>query len=153
MKRLELMLPPPLVAGLAALIMWVLARQGPVLELAIPVRLSLAILMTLSGLAVALAGVVSFHRAETTVNPFMPEKSTALVSSGIYRFSRNPMYLGMLLVLLAWALWLTAPLALVGPALFVIWITRFQIIPEERALRARFGPEFDAYCRRVRRWI
>jgi protein-S-isoprenylcysteine O-methyltransferase Ste14 len=153
MKALELKLPPPLVAGLAALIMWVVARQGPLLELAFPMRLSLAVLMVIAGLAVALAGVVSFHRAETTVNPFTPEKSLALVSSGIYRISRNPMYLGMLLGLLGWMLWLAAPWALVGPVLFVAWITRVQIVPEERALRARFGPEFEAYCRRVRRWL
>ncbi len=153
MKALELKLPPPLVAALAALLMWVVARQGPLLELAFPMRLSLAILVALAGLAVAVAGVMSFHRVETTVNPLTPEKSSALVSSGIYRISRNPMYLGLLLVLLGWALWLSAPWALVGPVLFVAWITRFQIIPEERALLARFGPEFEIYCRRVRRWL
>jgi protein-S-isoprenylcysteine O-methyltransferase Ste14 len=87
------------------------------------------------------------------VNPLHPEATSSLVITGIYRHTRNPMYVGFAAVLLGWAAYLAAPLALLGPLTFVLYITRFQIIPEERALHAKFGPEFAAYQARVRRWI
>jgi protein-S-isoprenylcysteine O-methyltransferase Ste14 len=107
----------------------------------------------LSGIAVALLGAAEFRKAKTTLNAFKPEASSSLVVTGIYRHSRNPMYLGVVCVLLAWAVYLAAPFALLGPVLFVLFITRFQIVPEERALSAKFGPEFTRYAREVRRWL
>jgi protein-S-isoprenylcysteine O-methyltransferase Ste14 len=97
--------------------------------------------------------VLSFRRAKTTVNPLKPETSASLVSTGVYSFTRNPMYLGMALVLLAWAAYLASPWALAGPALFALYITRFQIIPEERVLARLFGTSFAEYRKRVRRWL
>ena len=82
-----------------------------------------------------------------------PDRSAALVAGGIYRSSRNPMYLGFLLLLAAWACWLANPLALAGLPAFVLYLNRFQIAPEERALRARFGDAYDGYARAVRRWL
>jgi protein-S-isoprenylcysteine O-methyltransferase Ste14 len=82
-----------------------------------------------------------------------PETATSLVTNGVYRYTRNPMYLGMLLVLLAWAIYLSAPAALMGPIAFWLYIQRFQIQPEERALVAMFGSAFTDYMSRVRRWI
>jgi protein-S-isoprenylcysteine O-methyltransferase Ste14 len=146
-------LPPPAVAALLALLMWWLASRTPVLELTLELRAVTAVMLLFSGLGVALSGVVFFQRAETTVNPFTPEKTSTLVTSGIYRYSRNPMYLGMLLVLLAWAAWLAAPWTLVGPVVFMAWITRFQVLPEERVLQRHFGQPFEDYCRHVRRWL
>jgi protein-S-isoprenylcysteine O-methyltransferase Ste14 len=105
------------------------------------------------GAAVALGGVLSFRRAHTTVNPLKPETSAALVSTGVYSFTRNPMYLGMALVLLAWAVYLSSAWSLLGPLLFALYITRFQIVPEERALEGLFGESFAAYRKRVRRWL
>jgi protein-S-isoprenylcysteine O-methyltransferase Ste14 len=87
------------------------------------------------------------------VNPMTPEASSALVVAGIFRWTRNPMYLGMLVVLIAWALWLSNALAFIVLPLFVAYLNRFQILPEERALQARFGAEFERYCRSVRRWL
>jgi protein-S-isoprenylcysteine O-methyltransferase Ste14 len=75
------------------------------------------------------------------------------VARGIYNYTRNPMYLGMLLVLLALALYRASPWALAGPLLFIVWMNRFQIVPEERALAAKFGASFEAYRQRVRRWL
>ena len=97
--------------------------------------------------------MLSFRRARTTVNPLRPANSSALVTSGIYRHTRNPMYLGMATLLAAWATWLGTPWALFGIVAFVAWITRFQIIPEERVLANLFGADFAAYRARVRRWI
>lgn len=153
LKRLELTVPPPLVMLGAGTLMWALAQISPTLNLPHSLRMAGAIGLLGLGGAVALAGLVAFRRAGTTIHPFEPHRSSALVQTGIYRYSRNPMYLGMLFVLLAWAHWLTAPLALLGPLIFVAWIQRFQIRPEERALGQRFGDEFDAYRRRVRPWL
>jgi len=100
-----------------------------------------------------MGGVVSFRRAKTTVNPLRPEASAALVSTGVYSFTRNPMYLGMALVLFAWAAYLSSIWSLVGPVLFALYITRFQIVPEERALERLFGASFAEYKKRVRRWL
>src|SRR5688572_26935975 len=132
MRFLELRIPPPVVGLAVAAAMWALARIAPALQLPDLLRLTGTAGLGALGVAVALAGVVSFHRARTTVNPLKPEKSAALVSTGVYSFTRNPMYLGMALVLLAWAVYLDSIWSLVGPFAFALYITRFQIIPEER---------------------
>ena len=117
------------------------------------VRLSVAFALVASGAAVALGGVISFRRARTTVNPLKPETSANLVSTGVYSFTRNPMYLGMALILVAWGVYLSSAWSLVGPVLFALYITRFQIIPEERVLDRLFGEPFADYKKRVRRWV
>jgi protein-S-isoprenylcysteine O-methyltransferase Ste14 len=154
MRFLELRIPPPLVGLIIAGAMWVIASSlPPLLPLPASIRLPAAGVLTLAGVAIALSGVISFRRAQTTVNPLKPETSTSLVSTGIYRITRNPMYLGMLAVLLAWAAHLPSVLALLGPVAFSLYITRFQIIPEERALHSLFGAAFVEYTHKVRRWL
>lgn len=152
MKFLELRIPPPLVGGLIGLAMWALTTRS-LAGLSESMRLVVALALVLMGAAVSLAGVVSFRRARTTVNPLKPEKTSSLVCSGIYRITRNPMYLGFLLVLIGWAVMLGSPFAALGPVLFVGYISRFQIVPEERVLASLFGDEFSAYRARVRRWL
>jgi len=150
----ELRIPPPLVGIVIAGAMWFVASSlSPLLHLPATIRLPVAVILVLVGVAIALSGVISFRRAQTTVNPLKPETSTALVSTGIYRVTRNPMYLGMLAVLLAWAAYLSSAWALLGPVAFALYITRFQIIPEERALHSLFGDAFVEYTRRTRRWL
>jgi protein-S-isoprenylcysteine O-methyltransferase Ste14 len=105
------------------------------------------------GVATAIQGVIEFRRARTTVDPRDPRKSTAIVTSGIYRFTRNPMYLGFLLVLVSWSVYLSNLCAAVGPVLFILYMNRFQIEPEERILSARFGEVYDAYKAAARRWL
>ena len=105
------------------------------------------------GIVTAAAGVLAFRRARTTVDPLHLDKSTAIVSTGIYRITRNPMYLGMLLAVVGWALFLANPVTLAGPVLFVLYMNRFQIRPEERALAERFGQPYRAYFSGVRRWL
>lgn len=150
---LETKIPPPLVGGACALAMYLAAL--PPADLALPrsLRLALALGFAAAGLAVDLAGLIAFRRARTTVNPLRPGSASSLVREGIYRRSRNPMYLGMLLVLAGWAAWLANPLALLGLPAFVLYIGRFQIVPEERALSQRFGAEFERYRAQVRRWL
>ena len=100
-----------------------------------------------------MAGVVSFRQAQTIVNPLKPETASALVRSGIYQYSRNPMYVGFALLLLAWACYLASPVALFGLLGFVLYMNRFQISPEERALATLYGSEYQVYQTQVRRWL
>jgi protein-S-isoprenylcysteine O-methyltransferase Ste14 len=146
-------IPPLVVALLAGLGAWLAAQAVPALRLdsdSLPV---IAAAVGLLGVGCSLLGVVSFRRARTTVNPLNPGAATALVVSGVYRFTRNPMYLGFLLVLLGEVIWLGSLLALAAAPAFVIYLNRCQIAPEEYALRERFGAEFNAYTARVPRWL
>jgi protein-S-isoprenylcysteine O-methyltransferase Ste14 len=151
--RLELKVPPPVVAVLVAMIMWLAAWAAPALRFEMPGRRVIAACVALIGVAVSIAGVVSFRRARTTVNPLKPESASSLVVSGVYRISRNPMYVGMALLLLGWAVWLMNVMAFVILPAFVLYISRFQIRPEEAAMTTLFGEEYAAYRSRVRRWL
>ena len=153
MSFLENRIPPPLVAAASAGAMWYLATWTPAVGIPSEIRIAAAILLCAAGLCVMLAGVVSFRQAQTTVNPLKPETATALVTSGVYRYTRNPMYLGMLVVLLAWAVFLASPAALAGVLGFWWYIGRFQVRPEEKALAALFGNSFNDFTTRVRRWL
>jgi len=153
MQALELKIPPPVVALLIAAAMWGISLTSPSIEVPAFIRIVAAVTIALAGGGVSLSGVISFRRARTTVNPMKPETTSSLVTAGIYRFTRNPMYVGLLFVLVAWAVFLSSAWALVGPMVFMLYTNRFQIIPEERALAALFGAEFDAYTARVRRWL
>jgi protein-S-isoprenylcysteine O-methyltransferase Ste14 len=153
MNRLELKLPPVALALVLAGAMKLAATLSPALALPFAGREVLAAVLAASGVGVALAGVIAFRRARTTVDPMRPDRAAALVATGIYRWSRNPMYLGFLLLLAAWSVRLAHPLALIALPLFVLYMNRFQIVPEERALRTRFGRAFDEYARSVRRWL
>lgn len=150
---LELKIPPVAVALITAAGMWYVARAVPGIEVSFPGREVVSGLVAGAGGFIALSGVVVFSRAGTTVNPMKPGSSSALVQSGIYAVTRNPMYLGVLLVLLAWAIYLANVLTLLFLPGFVWYMNWFQIEPEERALTSLFGPEFTAYVARVRRWL
>lgn len=153
MISLDHKIPPPLIAVLSGAIAWMLCRATPALTFAVSVRIPITALFVAGGLLLALAGVVAFRRADTTIDPRAPDKSTSIVRSGPFAFTRNPMYLGMALALLGICAYLANPLSLLGLATFVAYITRFQIIPEERLLLAKFGEPFEHYMRSVRRWI
>jgi protein-S-isoprenylcysteine O-methyltransferase Ste14 len=153
MIRLEHKLPPPLVALCVAFLMWGVARFSGPIAIAFSLRLVAALALACTGLAIAIAGIVQFRRARTTTNPFHPDAASSLVHDGVFRFTRNPMYLGMLLTLLGWAAFLANPMALLLTPVFVLYMNRFQIGPEEQALSARFGVAFDAYTASVRRWL
>ena len=150
---LELRVPPVAVVSVAALGMWLLARWTPGLEWGRSWRLGAAVLLLATGIVIAVAGVLEFRRVRTTVNPTTPHAASSMVRSGIYRHTRNPMYLGMLLVLAAWAVWLASPAAFAVLPVFLLYLNRYQIEPEERILAGLFGGEFDAYRRSVRRWL
>lgn len=151
--NLDLKLPPVLQLVLAGVVVWGTDRVDTVLAFTLPFRGSLSVLLSLAGVVIALLGVVAFRRAKTTVDPRYPEQATSLVIGGVYRRTRNPMYLGMLLVLLAWALYLGSGLSFVVLIGFVAYMTRFQIIPEERFMTQSFGDAYTRYQQTVRRWL
>jgi protein-S-isoprenylcysteine O-methyltransferase Ste14 len=151
-KSLEHRIPPPIVGLLVGAAMWGIAKSTAA-TLAVPNPVFAAAVVALAGIAFDIGGILSFRRAKTTVNPLKPEKATHLVTSGVYRITRNPMYVGMLFLLIAWAIYLDSPWALLGPLAFVLFMNRFQIGPEEKALEVLFGDEFSDYKRRVRRWL
>lgn len=153
MKRLELKIPPPLIGLAVAALMWFVARELPALRYTFSFQTALAITLAVIGLLLDVSGVAGFLRAKTTVNPLKPAAASTLVTTGVYRFTRNPMYAGMLLLLLAWAVRLGNAAALAGPPLFMLYIYRFQIAPEERVLTTLFGEQYAAYRLRVRRWL
>ena len=153
MRFLELKIPPPVVALVLGAAMYGADRAVAALRVDPPGGRMLVWLLAGFGLLIAGSAVVSIVRAHTTVDPRKPERTTALVTSGMYRWSRNPVYLGDTLLLLAWATYLANPLAFALAPLFVAWMNVFQIAPEERMLRERFGEAYQEYCRRVGRWL
>lgn len=153
MSRLELKIPPPLVMLLTGLVMWLLTQALPIATVEVPSLKLLSLLGLLAGGILISVSVLIFIKAKTTIEPTRPGRAATLVVNGFNRISRNPMYLGMLLLLLAWALWLGNLLALLGLPAFVLYINRFQIFPEERFLSVKFGRQYQAYCEKVRRWL
>ncbi|MBR9868722.1 MAG: isoprenylcysteine carboxylmethyltransferase family protein [Oceanospirillales bacterium] len=153
MRSLELRIPPLALTGILALLMWGAATLMPLLHVSMAGASVLgSVIVAIGGLLAAL-GVFEFRKARTTVDPRIPHKSETLVVSGVYRISRNPMYVGFLVVLAGWALYLSNLAALVFLPLFVVYMNRYQIEPEERYMRERFGDDFDRYVGQVRRWI
>jgi protein-S-isoprenylcysteine O-methyltransferase Ste14 len=150
---LEHRIPPPALAAVLVIAIWGVAKLVPGVEASLSSRVIAAAPFALVGGFFTVAGVRSFARARTTINPLKPDTASTLVISGIYRVTRNPMYLGLALVLLAWTILLASPWALVAVAGFVFYIDRFQIAPEERALASLFGADYAQYKARVRRWL
>ncbi len=153
MQALELKIPPPVVTLLVAAAMWGISVATVRFEFALAFRGSLALAIAAFGIGIAVSGALTFRRAKTTTNPLKPEAASALVTGGVFRFTRNPMYLGLCVVLLGWTVFLASPPALLGPVAFVLYITRFQIVPEERILSRLFGNQYAAYRAEVRRWL
>ncbi|WP_345425020.1 isoprenylcysteine carboxylmethyltransferase family protein [Halioxenophilus aromaticivorans] len=146
-------IPPPVLGVLVALGMLYLAKAGESLNWPMGVRWLGALGFFVVGLAIELTAIISFRKAKTTINPLTPNDSSQLVAHGIYRLSRNPMYVGMVCQLLAMSWYLAAPITLLGLPVFIWLINECQIKPEEAALKERFGEHFHQYQARVRRWL
>jgi protein-S-isoprenylcysteine O-methyltransferase Ste14 len=153
MRTLEHKIPPPIAAAIVAAAMWALARITPALAFDHRVRLAVAGAFVGFGVCISAMGMIAFRRARTTINPVKIEEASSMVTSGIYSRTRNPMYVGLTCLLLAWTVFLASPAALAGPIVFVLFTMRFQIIPEERAMTSKFGSEYSDYQARVRRWL
>jgi protein-S-isoprenylcysteine O-methyltransferase Ste14 len=150
---LELKVPPLALGAIAAGLMWSVSLVLPAFDFTFPANSVAAASLALMGTLTCLAGVVSFRRAKTTVNPMKPDSTSSLVVSGIYRYTRNPMYLGFLLILFGWVVFLSNGLALLVLPAFVVCMNRFQISPEERVLASIFADDYAIYRASVRRWL
>ncbi|MBM3344234.1 MAG: isoprenylcysteine carboxylmethyltransferase family protein [Betaproteobacteria bacterium] len=147
------LIPPPVVAAILAAAMWLTQRVFAFANVSAPWLAPTAAVMLIAGVMLFIAAGVSFMRARTTINPMKPANASALITTGIFALSRNPIYLADLLLLAAFALWLGNVINIVFLPAFVWYIKRFQIAPEEDALRALFGDAYAAYCAKVRRWL
>jgi len=153
LKRIETKIPPPMLAASFVFCMWVADQYFPRSVLGETVRISVATGFILFGALSVVLAVVSFAKAKTTVNPLQPEKAGTLVTTGIYQYTRNPMYLGMLCALLAWGVFLANGFSLALAILFVPVTNLLQILPEERAMELNFREHYIAYKAKVRRWF
>ena len=150
---MDLLIPPPVVFAIVAAAMWLINRAVDAARIDSGLRAPVAIALLIAGAFVMAMAVASFVAAKTTINPLKPTRASRLITGGAFRFTRNPIYLGDLLILAAIAVWLGQPANLALLAGFAWYIGRFQIRPEERALSKLFGAEYAAYCARVRRWL
>lgn len=152
-KRLELRIPPLVWALLHAGLMKGCQKLFPDLTLPLPFAPFFWPVLVGLGLSLCVGGVQSFRQAQTTVDPMHPEKATTVVDSGLYGVTRNPMYVGMMLILFGLAVHLQNIPAFLVVGLFIAAVTQFQIRPEERVLEERFGEAYLDYRRRVPRWL
>jgi protein-S-isoprenylcysteine O-methyltransferase Ste14 len=152
MPSLESKVPPPAVVLVIGVFMWLVSRAAPSLHFDVPAHNWLAIVLVSVGFLTGISGVVTFRRAKTTVDPTKP-RASSLVTWGVYAITRNPMYLGGLVMLLGWAVFLSNALVFLFLPVYVLFISRFQIAPEERALKSLFGETYVAYQARARRWL
>ena len=153
MTSLEVKVPPPALALLVGLLMWFASRGVASVEVPFWAQVGIAVVLASLGLAFGGAAMLSFVRARTTMNPTKPGTSSSLVTDGVFRLTRNPMYLSLVLYVLGWAAYLSNWLALLLVPVFVLYINELQIKPEERSLSALFGAEYASYKTRVRRWL
>lgn len=158
MHYLENKIPPPIITAIVGLIMWLSASfipGGGNFQRLPPQNINYLLIgpLLLMGLLFLASGAISFRLAKTTVNPLKPETATTLVTSGIYRITRNPMYVGFAILLCAWAVYLGSLWSAPAIILFIIYIQCFQIHPEEKALGAIFEDDFTNYKHRVRPWL
>jgi len=153
LKKLELKVPPVALFLLMVLLMHWLKGTLPEMKITVPfVEFVSAGLIALA-VAVGIAGVYEFRKAKTTVNPVKPETASMVVDTGIFAYTRNPMYVALLLVIIAVGLWWQHLSVILCSVLFVAYMNRFQIKPEERALERLFGEDYLDYKNQVRRWI
>jgi len=150
---LELKIPPVIVFGFFALMMWAIAVYFPVFDITIPLRLYLTGFLIVVALYAGIHSILLFYRFKTSVHPQKPQEVSRLITDGPFKHTRNPMYLALSLVLIAWAIFLSDLIALMMMPAFYWYMTRFQIIPEERALISKFGEEYEEYVEKAPRWL
>lgn len=150
---MNLLIPPPVVAAIIGAAMWAIDRNLNHGKFESALLTPIAGSLLVAGLVLMAAAVVSFVAAKTTINPLKPSHASNLITTGVFKLSRNPIYLADLVILAALAVWLGNVVNVAFLPLFVWYINRFQIVPEERALTGLFGESYVAYCARVRRWL
>ena len=150
---MRLKIPPVFVFLAFGVLMYLLARFLPVGYFDFFGRTYVMYVLFAMAGSIGFISLLQFFKSKTTIDPTAPSKASKLVTSGIYQYSRNPMYLGLLLMLLAWGLWLGNAFNVLLAASFVAYMNTFQIVPEEEVLQQLFDKEYKQYCTLVRRWF
>jgi len=145
--------PPAIVLLVHFGVAWLLSKYLKSANFSIPGQETIAMLLGIFGCALVIYSMYTLHRANTTVDPIFPEKASSLITTGPFNFSRNPIYLALLIILMAWVIWLGNAVAVLLPVTFVWQLTYFQIKAEEEALTEKFGTVYQEYKLKVRRWI
>lgn len=153
MNSLELKVPPVAQVIIIAIVMYSISKTMPSLQFSFNGSTLIAVGLIVLGLCIGMMGIAQFRKAQTTPNPQALDRVSSLVTSGIYQYSRNPMYLGLVLALFGWGFYLSHVLPFVLVPVFMLYMTRFQIQPEERMMARKFGNDYQAYLAQVRRWI
>ncbi|HVN48174.1 MAG TPA: isoprenylcysteine carboxylmethyltransferase family protein [Bacteroidota bacterium] len=151
--NISLKVPPPIVTIAIGAMMWCAAKIFPGLTFPIPFSGTIAGITALAGGAMSVLAMITFYKYKTTINSVNVDSTSSFVSSGVYAISRNPIYFGLLLVLIAWCFHISNIVALFGVPLYIIYTNRFQIKPEEEAMEIKFGQAYIAYKEKTRRWI
>ena len=138
---------------ISALLMWIISIYAVNVRFIFYFSNELSLFCLIIGGTIILFGILAFRKAETTVNPLHPDKVSSLVSMGIYQYLRNPMYFGLLLILFSIGFYLQNLASMFVLPIYVWFISKYQIIPEEEALHKLFGQDYINYQDRVRRWI
>ena len=150
---LELKIIPPVQLIISAVLMVSLASYLPQYQFELTIRLPLVILIILAASVIGVLALYDFHKHQTTFHPHTPEKTSKVVDTGVFAYSRNPMYISLIITLIALGIYLQNYSSFTIVPLFIWYITRFQIIPEERMLDKLFPNDYQAYCQKVRRWL
>jgi len=153
MWKSVLLIPPAVVLMLFAALMWYVALNFPFFTMGVVLHSAIPISMGLLGLFLILISSISFLRRKTTLNPLRPELASTLIKTGIYQYSRNPIYVGFVLILLGWGIFLHNLVSVFCVIVFVLYMNHFQILYEEKSLEQKFGAEFEVYKRSVNRWL
>ena len=150
---MRLKIPPLVQLFISALLMWIISIYAFNFRFIFKFSNELSLFCLIIGVTIIVFGIATFQKAETTVNPLHPDKASSLVSMGIYQYTRNPMYFGLLLILLSIGFYLENLASMLILPIYVWFISKYQIIPEEEALHKLFGQDYVNYQERVRRWI
>jgi len=150
---MHLKIPPALVTVITALLMYLVARFLPFGDFNFTGRFYVLWVLFGLGILLGILSLIQFFTSKTSIDPRDPQKASELVVSGIYKISRNPMYLSLLLILFAWGLYLPNAFNFILLVFFVAYMNKFQILPEEQALTVKFGKAYEQYAKNVRRWF
>lgn len=153
LSKLETKIPPPVYGAITAFLIWWVSESLLTFSFSLPILNKAGIVFIIFGVSLDIAALLQFRKNRTTLNPLSPDKASTIVSSGLYQYTRNPMYLGMLIALTGWALMRGNLAGFVCLPLFVWVLTQMQIKPEERLLREKFGELYVQYTQNVRRWF
>lgn len=153
MSHLQLKIPPPVYLLVFIGAMWLTALYLPGITLIKSPWNLIGGILVLAALTVDFWSLGLFFRAHTTFNPIHPERTSHLVTDGPYRYTRNPMYVGMLVILTGWGIYLAVLTPFLLLPIFVWVMTVQQIMPEESYLDAKFGECYRTYKQQVPRWL